>query len=1206
MTILEMSFYGGVMILAVVLLRALTVHRLPKRTFVVLWLLTLARLLLPFTIPSPASVYTLAGEHNHVLPIQIPTPRPAATAPVFSQVNAPAFGQGAAPVAGNAVLPAATTPVGQVAPGAVPSVTSPTGTVPAPTPAVPVWTLVWLVGLTACALFFLVVYVKNQREFRMSLPVENDFLTAWLEDHPLRRRIRVRQYDRITAPLTYGLVRPVILLPADTDWGSGEELSYVLEHELIHIKRWDGLTKLLLAAAVCVHWFNPLVWLMFFLANRDLELSCDEGVLRRFGTRRRGEYARTLIGMEETRGGLTPIYNHFSKSAIEERVVAIMKTKKLSVAAVIAAVVLVAAVAVMFATSPREEPKEVWVPTLRAEEISEVTWSGELLTGAPACPEAAEAARLINAAAQNEVDSETLPNGRHGYVFADMHVRRGGEEEVYVSVGTVKDIVCISVGERSGYFEAPELYQRIASQNDTPDNVDQEALELYQDAIRAYLISTMPGNSNIDRITIDEHADLPAGSVRGYGTVDGETIVFRQDLTRLSLVQENPDWNAQLWAIGEALSTDPVDKIGQFMGNSYLDSQFRRHGMGSGVDRLVTANGEALGFLNQEWPELEEGLDHYDSLEELKADLTEIPSELLDEHDSEPTLEALAGEYHFLSGAGGWETVLYIKNSETSNNELFLSGRYYDSEMGERDPELYPNGTVYRCSFTGSLTIPQKVDEYTYSMRLNGLYYDTPGLEFYGGRLRPEGWQFSLDPSENGQGAETDLPSIEQYFSSGSWGKWDSKTRYVTSTPYGLDEAEEILIYLPGTPVSSLPQEALSWLTSAPGFGDPENRPETLPFTVLYNVKEGNAFFQGSTPDEAGAFEALAGKYRFLSGAGGWQTFLKVNADGTFYGQYHDSEMGEYEPVKYPKGTVYLCNFDGAFDSLERVDQYTYTMRLGWLDYVPAGRELVVGEDGSIDEEAYQGFTQGEIAILAVNENDDWWLINMRGTEYAYTQGTDSSYVITEGKLHSMLQLDTGTRYITSTPYGLDEAKEITVYLPGTPVSSLPQEALSWLTSAPGFGDPENRPETLPFTVLYNVAEGEAFFQDNSLTQGGETLVPLGEAVAGLDLSWRQEGESLFLNDGAVEIELRSGDYYVYRRGYVTDVLQNPMVLREGVPHLPISFCNQYLSEGGDLCHAVKYFFKDEIRDALNDPTASASRRVLAAVSLPRSMGIET
>lgn len=961
MTILEMSFYGGVMILAVVLLRALTVHRLPKRTFVVLWLLTLARLLLPFTIPSPASVYTLAGEHAGALPIQIPTPRPAVTAPAFSQVNAPAFGQGAAPVTGNPALPAATAPVGQVTPVTVPTVTA-----PAPAPTVPVWTLVWLVGLTACALFFLVVYVKNQREFRMSLPVENDFLTAWLEDHPLRRRIRVRQYDRITAPLTYGLVRPVILLPADTDWGSGEELSYVLEHELIHIKRWDGLTKLLLAAAVCVHWFNPLVWLMFFLANRDLELSCDEGVLRRFGTGRRGEYARTLIGMEETRGGLTPIYNHFSKSAIEERVVAIMKTKKLSVAAVIAAVVLVAAVAVMFATSPREEPKEVWVPTLKAEEISEVTWSGELLTGAPACPEAAEAARLINTAAQNEVDSDTLPNGRHGYVFADMHVRRGGEEEVYVSVGTVKDIVCISVGERSGYFEAPELYQRIASQNDTPDNVDQEAMALYGDAIQSYLQQGVAAYSYGQIVPIKNGEGTDSVQTQ---YVEGEKVNIRRELSQLYLLREEPALNIQVWALERVTIADPMENVGLIMGNSYLDSQLRVHELSSAGEVMVTSNGEALGFQTTEWLEQEGGLDHYASLEELKADLNDTPPEMLDEHDSEPTFETLAGEYHFLSGAGGWETV------------------------------------------------------------------------------------------------------------------------------------------------------------------------------------------------------------------------LTVNRDGTFYGQYHDSEMGEYDPVKYPNGTVYYCSFSGSFQNLQQKDNYTWTMEVETLNYPTVGRVLF-GEEAS---ETIQGSNGEELVLYARSERGDLWYMPKE-----------------EGAMPYMWKFDGGTRYITSTPYGLDEAGEITVYLPGTPVSSLPQEALSWLTSAPGFGDPENRPGTLPFTVLYNVAEGEAFFQDNSLTQGGETLVPLEEAVAGLDLSWRQEEESLFLNDGAVEIELRSGDYYVYRRGYVTDVLQNPMVLRDGVPHLPISFCNQYLSEGGDLCHAVQYFFKDEIRDALGDPTAAASQRILTMVSRPRSMGIET
>ena len=108
---------------------------------------------------------------------------------------------------------------------------------------------------------------------------------------------------RISSPLTFGVLRPVILVPKKTDWTDETALRYVLEHEFVHIQRFDVLSKLLLIAAVCVHRFNPLVWVMYVLANRDLELSCDETVLRRFGGDIRAAYARVLIRMEAARGG---------------------------------------------------------------------------------------------------------------------------------------------------------------------------------------------------------------------------------------------------------------------------------------------------------------------------------------------------------------------------------------------------------------------------------------------------------------------------------------------------------------------------------------------------------------------------------------------------------------------------------------------------------------------------------------------------------------------------------------------------------------------------------------------------------------------------------------------------------------------------------------------------------------------------------------
>ena len=176
-------------------------------------------------------------------------------------------------------------------------------TASAPAAQPPVWTIVWAVGAAVCAVVFAVAYGRCCREFRASFPAENDVIRRWLQSHPLRRTIAIRQSGRISSPLTFGVLRPVILMPKKTDWTDETALRYVLEHEFVHIQRFDVLSKLLLIAAVCVHRFNPLVWVMYVLANRDLELSCDETVLRRFGGDVRAAYARVLIRMEAARSG---------------------------------------------------------------------------------------------------------------------------------------------------------------------------------------------------------------------------------------------------------------------------------------------------------------------------------------------------------------------------------------------------------------------------------------------------------------------------------------------------------------------------------------------------------------------------------------------------------------------------------------------------------------------------------------------------------------------------------------------------------------------------------------------------------------------------------------------------------------------------------------------------------------------------------------
>lgn len=319
MKLLQMSLAGGVMILVITVIRALAIERLPKKTFLALWAAALARLLAPVSLPSALSIYSLLARR---------APAAAEWTAVPALPDLPVAAETAAAAAAQQ-----------------------TASAPAAQP--PVWMIVWAVGAAVCAVVFAVAYGRCCREFRASFPVENDVIRRWLQSHPLRRTIAIRQSGRISSPLTFGVLRPVILVPKKTDWTDETALRYVLEHEFVHIQRFDVLSKLLLIAAVCVHWFNPLVWVMYVLANRDLELSCDETVLRRFGGDVRAAYARVLIRMEAARGGFAPLCNHFGKNAIEERITAIMKTKRITIVSLGLAALLVAGTVTVFATSAK-------------------------------------------------------------------------------------------------------------------------------------------------------------------------------------------------------------------------------------------------------------------------------------------------------------------------------------------------------------------------------------------------------------------------------------------------------------------------------------------------------------------------------------------------------------------------------------------------------------------------------------------------------------------------------------------------------------------------------------------------------------------------------------------------------------------------------------------------------------------------------------
>lgn len=382
MSLVQMSLSAALMIVAIIILRALTIERFPKKTFLVLWWIALLRLLIPFSIPSVMSIYSWISPdvpkavHQEVQEI---TESQSTSEPVLkipSEILQNASPQEDAV----SVVPEQTR--SEV-------VENSTQFEMTPIPDTDIeyvevkpsksfseiffdmLPVIWGIGIGVIAAFFGINYWKGVREFRMSLPVENEFVNEWLSSHQLRRNITIHQYDCIHTPLTYGIFRPVILLPKESLEQSLSTLNFILTHEWVHIRRFDCVTKILLTATLCIHWMNPLVWVMYLLFNRDIELSCDETVLHLLGRNRRSDYALALIDMEEQKGGFASFASGFGRNAIEERIRAIMKMKKASLITILAAVVVVACVSILFATSAKNNPIDTELPSSESETVSD-------------------------------------------------------------------------------------------------------------------------------------------------------------------------------------------------------------------------------------------------------------------------------------------------------------------------------------------------------------------------------------------------------------------------------------------------------------------------------------------------------------------------------------------------------------------------------------------------------------------------------------------------------------------------------------------------------------------------------------------------------------------------------------------------------------------------------------------------------------------
>ena len=300
-TVLGMSATGSLVILAVLLAR-LALRKAPKAFSYALWAVALFRLLCPFTLDSAFSLLPSVrmvdaagrgGGTDQV--IQIQTGIPALNSQVNGFLADHPYQEGQPTETGGE-------PGEELAPvinqsGPVPD----WRTVPA---------AIWLAGTAALLGYGALSLLGLRRRLAGSVPLEGEK--------------NVRLAGHIPSPFVLGLVRPVIYLPSDLNEG---ERDYILLHERTHIRRFDHVTRGLAWLAAAVHWFNPLVWLAFYLAGRDMEMSCDEAVLRKMGREIRADYSASLLRLSQ--GGKLPAGPlAFGGSGFQSRIKNILNYKK--------------------------------------------------------------------------------------------------------------------------------------------------------------------------------------------------------------------------------------------------------------------------------------------------------------------------------------------------------------------------------------------------------------------------------------------------------------------------------------------------------------------------------------------------------------------------------------------------------------------------------------------------------------------------------------------------------------------------------------------------------------------------------------------------------------------------------------------------------------------------------------------------------------
>ncbi len=232
-----------------------------------------------------------------------------------------------------------------------------------------IFLLVWMIGCIAVAAYFISNYFWIWKEMRASEPLKDaEYLESCIAEQKIRRKVLLKSKSGMASPMTWGVFRPVIYFPSDFDREDKILTRLVLLHECGHIRHFHSIFKLWNMCLICAYWYNPIIWIMFFKFERDLEISADRYALRHTEGDAREVYAHYMIAamqkmskrFEKTYQSRKKImyfhmFYYFNKSKSEnskqERVEAIMKFKKMSACAIAATLLIPLGMTTVFATT---------------------------------------------------------------------------------------------------------------------------------------------------------------------------------------------------------------------------------------------------------------------------------------------------------------------------------------------------------------------------------------------------------------------------------------------------------------------------------------------------------------------------------------------------------------------------------------------------------------------------------------------------------------------------------------------------------------------------------------------------------------------------------------------------------------------------------------------------------------------------------------